>query len=167
MGKEEILGKSYEFMPIGILRTPYQSKKGMPIQGVFAPDSQGTAEIFEAFEEGLKDLEGFSHIILIYVFHRSRGYDLICKPYMEDKFHGVFAMRAPRRPNPIGFSVVRLLKREGRVLHLSEVDMLDGAPLLDIKPFAPKFDHREDAQVGWMEATFRDGKHRKVSDDRF
>jgi tRNA-Thr(GGU) m(6)t(6)A37 methyltransferase TsaA len=165
--KEGIHEKEYVFKPIGILRTPYESKSGVPIQGVFDPDSEGTAEIFEAYEDGLKDVEGFSHIILIYVFHRSEGYNLVCRPYMEEGLHGVFAMRAPRRPNPIGFSVVRLLKREGRILRLAEVDMLDGSPLLDIKPFSPTFDHREGARVGWMEATFRNGRHRRVSDDRF
>jgi tRNA-Thr(GGU) m(6)t(6)A37 methyltransferase TsaA len=167
VNKEDMHERAFTFRPIGLLATPYRSRSGVPIQGVFDPDSQGKAKIFEAYEEGLKDLEGFSHIILIYVFHRSKGYDLVCRPYMEEERHGVFAMRAPRRPNPIGFSVVRLLKREGRILHLSEVDMLDGTPILDIKPFAPKFDHREDARVGWMTATFRDGRHRKVSDDRF
>ena len=86
---------------------------------------------------------------------------------MEDKLHGVFAMRAPRRPNPIGVSVVRLEKREGNILYLAEADMLDGTPILDIKPFVPKFDHRENAEVGWMEGTFRNNSHRKISDDRF
>ena len=86
---------------------------------------------------------------------------------MEEKRHGVFAMRAPNRPNPIGFSVVRLRKREGGLLYLSEVDMLDETPLLDLKPFVPRFDHRAGAQVGWMAGSFRDGDHRTVSDDRF
>ncbi|RLF60595.1 MAG: tRNA (N6-threonylcarbamoyladenosine(37)-N6)-methyltransferase TrmO, partial [Thermoplasmata archaeon] len=138
----------YKFKPIGVIRSKYRSKGGVPIQGIFGPDSKGRAEIFEEYEAGLKDIEGFSHIILIYVFHRSEGYELVCRPYMEDKLHGVFAIRAPRRPNPIGFSVVRLEKREGRVLYLSEVDMLDGTPILDIKPFAPRFDHRPGARVG-------------------
>jgi tRNA-Thr(GGU) m(6)t(6)A37 methyltransferase TsaA len=155
------------FKPIGILKTPYTSKSGVPIQGVFDPKSEGEAEIFKEYEQGLKDIEGFSHLILLYVFDRSEGYELICPPYMEDKLHGVFAMRAPRRPNPIGFSVVRLLEREGNRLHLAEVDMLDGTPLLDIKPFVPKFDHRENVQIGWMERTFRDAKYRTISDDRF
>ena len=157
----------FTFKPIGIVKSAYKSKSGVPIQGVFDPDSRGVVEIFEEYEEGLRDIEGFSHIILIYVFHRSEGYDLICRPYMEDKEHGVFAIRAPRRPNPIGLSVVRLMKTEGRLLHLSEVDMLDGTPVLDIKPFAPRFDNREDARVGWMTESFRDTGHRKVSDDRF
>lgn len=139
----------------------------MPIQGVFNPNSRGRAEIFEEYEPGLMDVEGFSHLIVIYVFHRSQGYQLVCRPYMEEEVHGVFAMRAPNRPNPIGFSVVKLDNREGRILYLSELDMLDETPILDIKPFAPKFDYRADARVGWMERTFRDKNHTKVSDDRF
>lgn len=157
----------FRFKAVGILKTPYKSKSGMPIQGVFAPESKGRAEIFEEYEQGLQDIEGFSHLILLYVFHRSKGYELICRPYMEDKLHGVFAIRAPQRPNPIGLSVVRLEKREGNILHLAEVDMLDGTPLLDIKPFVPKFDHRENARAGWMERAFRDVKEAPVSDDRF
>ena len=157
----------YTFRPIGVLRTPYQEKEGVPIQGAFDPQSLGTAEIFEDYTAGLQDLEGFSHLILLYLFHRSTGYSLICRPYMEDEEHGVFAMRAPKRPNPIGLSVVRLLRKEGAVLHLSEMDMLDGTPLLDIKPYVPPFDHREDVLLGWMERAFRQGKYRKVSDDRF
>jgi tRNA-Thr(GGU) m(6)t(6)A37 methyltransferase TsaA len=157
----------FSFRAIGVLRTPYKSKSGVPIQGIFDPESEGRAEIFEQYEAGLMDIEGFSHLILIYVFHRSEGYDLICKPYMEEKLHGVFSIRAPKRPNPIGFSVVRLDKREGSILYLAEVDMLDGTPLLDIKPFVPKFDHREKARVGWMAGTFRDMEGAPVSDNRF
>lgn len=157
----------YKFKPIGILSTPYKSKSGIPIQGAFAPKSEGKAEIFKEFEPGLKDVEGFSHLILIYVFHLSKGYDLISRPYVEDKSHGIFAIRGPRRPNPIGLSVVRLRKREGNILYLSEVDMLDCTPILDIKPFAPKFDHRQDARIGWMEKTFSNANHTKISDDRF
>lgn len=157
----------FTFRPIGILRTPYTSKSGVPIQGIFAPESKGRAEIFDAYGEGLQDIEGFSHLILLYVFHQSEGYDLVCEPYLEDKPHGVFAIRAPSRPNPIGFSVVRLEKRVGNILHLAEVDMLDGTPLLDIKPFVPEFDHREDVRVGWMERAFREVKEPPLSDDRF
>ena len=157
----------FRFRAIGTISTSYQSKEGVPIQGVFDPEAKGKAEIFKEFESGLQDIEGFSHLIFIYVFNGSEGYDLVCRPYMEDKFHGVFAIRAPRRPNPIGFSVVRLVKREGNTLHLAEVDMLNGTPLLDIKPFVPKFDHRENVRVGWMEETFCDASHRKISDDRF
>jgi len=167
MKNEDMSNMEFRFKPIGILKTPYKSKSGVPIQGVFDPESEGKATIFQAYEAGLQDIEGFSHLIMIYVFHRSQGYELVCRPYMEDKLHGVFAIRAPRRPNPIGLSVVRLRKREGRVLYLSEVDMLDGTPILDIKPFSPKFDHRRDVRVGWMKNTFRKAGHRKISDDRF
>jgi tRNA-Thr(GGU) m(6)t(6)A37 methyltransferase TsaA len=159
--------KEYHFTAIGTLYTPYKSKSGIPIQGVFDPGSKGWAEISKEYEPGLKDIEGFSHLILLYVFDQSQGYDLVCRPYVEEKLHGVFAMRAPRRPNPLGLSVVQLEKREGNILYLGEVDMLDETPLLDIKPFVPKFDHRENVRVGWMEGTFRDDKHRKRSDDRF
>ncbi|MBN2125722.1 MAG: tRNA (N6-threonylcarbamoyladenosine(37)-N6)-methyltransferase TrmO [Deltaproteobacteria bacterium] len=159
--------EEYRFRAIGLLHTPYESKSGVPIQGVFDRDSRGRAEIFEEYAPGLQDIEGFSHLILLYVFDRSKGYELICRPYMEDTRHGVFITRAPRRPNPIGMSVVRLEKREGNILHLAEVDMLNGTPLLDIKPFVPRFDHREEVRVGWMERTFRDTGHRRVSDDRF
>lgn len=112
--------------PIGILKTPYTPKSGVPIQGVFDRKSEGKAEIFKEYEQGLKDIEGFSHLILLYVFDRSEGHEWICRPDMEDKLHGVLAMRAPRRPNPIGFSVVRLVERRGNGLYLAEVDMLDG-----------------------------------------
>jgi tRNA-Thr(GGU) m(6)t(6)A37 methyltransferase TsaA len=157
----------FAFRSIGVLVTSYKSKSGVPIQGVFDPESKGRAEIFKEYEAGLKDIEGFSHLILIYVFHRSEGYELVCKPYMEDKPRGIFAIRAPRRPNPIGLSVVRLEKREENILHLAELDMLDGTPLLDVKPFVPKFDHRENVRVGWMEGTFRALKGKPISDDRF
>ena len=158
---------TFKFVPIGILKTPYDSKSGIPIQGVFGPDSEGEAEIFKEYEPGLRDIEGFSHLIILYVFHLSEGYELVCKPYMEEKLHGVFSLRAPKRPNPIGFSVVKLRKRKGRILYLSEVDMLDKTPILDIKPYVPKFDHRTGVRVGWMKNSFRNKAHRKVSDDRF
>ena len=159
--------QAFTFKQIGIISTPYKAKSGVPIQGVFDRGSRGYAEIYDEYTQGLKDIEGFSHLILIYVFNQSEGYDLLCRPYMEDVTHGVFSVRAPKRPNPIGFSVVRLEKREGNILSLSEVDMLDQTPLLDIKPFVPNFDHRENAKVGWMERSFIDEDHRKVSDDRF
>ena len=155
------------FKPIGTIHSPYKEKRGVPIQGIFDPESKGRIDIFEEFEPGLKDIEGFSHLILLYLFDRSKGYNLICKPYMEDKNHGVFATRAPKRPNPIGLSVVRLEKREGPVLYIAEVDMLDETPLLDIKPFYPDVDHRKNTRVGWLEGRLKDPNRRIVSDDRF
>jgi len=159
--------QSFSFKSIGVLHTPFKTKDGVPIQGVFDPEAKGRAEIFEAYEAGLRDIEGFSHLILIYVFHLSAGYELVCRPYMEEEERGLFAIRAPKRPNPIGLSVVRLERREGNVLYLAEVDMMDGTPLLDIKPFVPKFDHREGAKVGWMEERFKKERFRKISDGRF
>lgn len=159
--------QAFSFKPIGILHTPFTTKDGVPIQGVFDPEARGRAELFKDYEAGLMDIEGFSHLVLIYVFHHSQGYDLVCRPYMEDQVHGLFAIRAPRRPNPIGFSVVRLERREENTLYLAEVDMMDGTPLLDIKPFVPTFDHREGARVGWMEEKFKRKEFRRISDDRF
>ena len=155
------------FKPIGTIHSPYKEKRGVPIQGIFDPESKGRIDIFEEFEPGLKDIEGFSHLILLYLFDRSKGYNLICKPYMEDKNHGVFATRAPKRPNPIGLSVVRLEKREGPILYVAEVDILDETPLLDIKPFIPDIDHRENARVGWLEGPLQKSTRRTISDDRF
>jgi tRNA-Thr(GGU) m(6)t(6)A37 methyltransferase TsaA len=157
----------YTFKAIGNIRSPYHSKQGMPIQGTFKPEGEGTVEVFEPYAQGLQDLEGFSHLILIYVFHLSEGYELLCRPYMEERLHGVFSTRAPRRPNPVGFSVVKLLRREGSILHISEVDVINDTPLLDIKPYVPRFDERPGARVGWMEKSLRSGLFRKVSDDRF
>ena len=159
--------QNFSFRPIGFLHTPFETKEGVPIQGVFDPEAKGRAELLKEYEPGLQDIEGFSHLILIYVFHRSIGYDLVCRPYMEEQVRGLFAVRAPRRPNPIGFSVVRLERREGNILYLAEVDMLDGTPLLDVKPFVPRFDHRDGAKVGWMEERFRKEGFRRISDDRF
>jgi tRNA-Thr(GGU) m(6)t(6)A37 methyltransferase TsaA len=118
------------------------------------------------YVDGLRDIEGFSHIILIYHFHLSKGFSLVVKPFMDDRLHGVFATRAPRRPNSIGFSVVRLIRMEGWTLHIEDVDIVDGTPLLDIKPFVPKFDVVKVERIGWLSK--RAGKAGKVkADGRF
>ncbi len=162
-------GKDVQFVfrPIGVIHTPYRTKSGIPIQGVFDQATSGTVELFEEYEEGLTDIEGFSHLILLYAFDRSEGFELMTKPYMDETRHGVFAQRAPKRPNPIGLSIVRLLRRKGRILSISEIDMLDDTPLLDIKPYVPRFDVRLDARSGWMEGLIENSGVRKVSDDRF
>jgi tRNA-Thr(GGU) m(6)t(6)A37 methyltransferase TsaA len=123
-----------------------------PIQPVFAEGVQGRAEILPEYAEGLQDLEGFSHIWLLYWFHQAGSPRLTVQPFLQDVDHGVFATRAPARPNPIGLSLVRIVRREGCILHLEDVDVLDGTPLLDIKPYVPRFDHRTDARTGWLEA---------------
>lgn len=139
------------YEPIGVIHSPHRDAKKTPVQPVFARGIAGTAEVFPEYEEGLRDLEGFSHIYLIYHFHRAAPARLVVKPFLDDTPRGVFATRAPTRPNPIGFSLVRLVRREGHILHLEDVDVLDGTPLLDIKPYVARFDQRDDVQSGWQE----------------
>jgi len=140
-----------KYKPIGVIHSPFKEPKGTPIQPAGAKGIDGTVEVFPEYAEGLKDIEGFSHLILIYYFHLSKGFSLKVKPYMDDEAHGVFAMRGPSRPNPIGISVVRLVKVEGNILYIQDVDMVDGTPLLDIKPYVPEFDIREVERTGWLE----------------
>jgi tRNA-Thr(GGU) m(6)t(6)A37 methyltransferase TsaA len=150
-----------KYRPIGIIHSPFKEPKGTPIQPAGARGVNGTADIFPEYAEGLKDIEGFSHIILLYHFHLSKGAALIVKPYMDSETHGVFAMRGPSRPNPIGVSVVHLVRVHGNTLHIQDVDIVDGTPLLDIKPYVPEFDMREVARIGWLE-----NKVHKVSASR-
>lgn len=123
----------------------------MPIQAAVSRDIEGTVEIFPEYADGLTDIEGFSHLYLIYHFHLSDGFSLTVKPYLDDQVHGVFVTRAPARPNPIGISIVRLCKVEGLKLSIRDVDIVDGTPLLDIKPYVPEFDVREVEKIGWLE----------------
>jgi len=139
------------YKPIGIIHSPFKEPHGTPIQPAGAREAEGTVEITPEYVEGLKDIGGFSHIILIYHFHLSRGYLLKVKPYMDDQSRGVFATRAPSRPNPIGISIVRLVKVDGNMLYIKDVDIVDGTPLLDIKPYVPEFDTREVEKMGWLE----------------
>lgn len=150
--------------PIGVLRTPYAELKDMPIQPSGARGVEGTAEMDPAYAAGLQDLAGFSHLILLYHFHRAPAPALLVRPFLDDCERGVFATRAPCRPNAIGLSVVRLLGVEGHVLRLADVDMLDGSPLLDIKPYVPAFDAPGDCRTGWLEG--RNGDECR-SDSRF
>ena len=154
------------YRSIGVLHTPFEEPAGMPIQPTGAAGVRGRAEIYPEFAEGLQDLEGFSHLILLYHFDRADTVRLQVTPFLDSESHGVFATRAPTRPNPIGLSVVRLLQREGRVLHLERVDMLDGTPLLDVKPYIPEFDTGGDVRLGWLEAA-RGRVQTHHSDDRF
>jgi len=139
------------YKPIGIIHSPFKEPKGTPIQPTAAKGVDGAVEVFPEYVEGLKDLDGFSHIILIYHFHLSRKFSLKVKPFMDDQIRGVFSTRAPSRPNPIGISVVRLIKIEKNVLHIRDVDIIDGTPLLDIKPYVPEFDVRVVDKIGWLE----------------
>jgi len=138
----------------------------MPIQPTGAAGILGTVEVFTEFTAGLKDLDGFSHIILLYHFHRVQEVKLVVTPFMDSQPHGVFATRAPKRPNPIGLSIVRLLGIEQNILHIENVDILDGTPLLDIKPYVPEFDHHPADRVGWLEQA-KGQVRRQKSDSRF
>ena len=151
---------------IGVIHTPFSEKKGTPIQPKMGKGIEGTVEIFDQFVPGLRDLDGFSHIILLYYFHLSEGYSLEVTPYLEDKLRGLFATRAPRRPSPIGLSVVRLKSIEGNSLHIMDVDILDGTPLLDIKPYVPIFDEDVDVRVGWLESKLKRSGDKRA-DGRF
>jgi len=149
--------KPITIKPIGIIRTPYTEPEGMPIQGRFKDDVTGRAELLPEYREGLKDLDGFSHVILIYHFNRAKKTKLVGRPFLEDEEHGIFAIRGPSRPNHIGFSIVRLVRVEEGTLIFSEVDILDETPLIDIKPYISHFDARVDARNGWVDKHFRDG----------
>ncbi|MBN1695307.1 tRNA (N6-threonylcarbamoyladenosine(37)-N6)-methyltransferase TrmO [candidate division WOR-3 bacterium] len=139
-----------KYKPIGIIHSPFKKLQGIPIQPTAAKGIKGTVQILPEYVGGLKDVEDFSHIILIYYFHLSKKTRLKVKPYMDDQFRGVFSTRAPSRPNPIGLSVVRLVGIEGETLHIQDVDIADGTPLLDIKPYVPDFDTREVVEIGWL-----------------
>ena len=155
-----------KFKAIGIIHTPFKDRKGMPIQPIGAKGIKGNIEIFPEFKEGLKDLDGFSHIILIFSFHLSTDYKLLVNPFMEDEIRGVFSTRAPRRPNQIGMSVVKLDNVEDNILHISNVDIVDGTPLLDIKSYIKKIDCVESEKLGWIGEKV-DKFQSKISDDRF
>jgi len=136
--------------PIGVIHSPYRKIEETPIQG-WKSKGRGEIEVFEEYVDGLKDIEGFSHIIILYLFHKSKGFSLLVRPFLDETKRGVFATRSPRRPNLIGLSVVELLGRERNILLVEGMDVLDGAPLLDIKPYVPAFDYRERTKIGWLE----------------
>ena len=155
-----------EVQPIGVIRSPFTEPAGMPIQPTGAVGVKGLVEVLPEYADGLQDLDGFSHIIIIYQFDRSSGYELKVVPFMDATLRGLFSTRAPRRPNPLGLSVVRLERVDGRCLHIDGVDVLDETPLLDIKPYVPAFDAPTECRTGWLE----DGgeiARAKRSDGRF
>ena len=153
--------KEITYKAIGKIRSPFKKPEGTPIQPPGAEGIEGKIELFPEYEEGLKDIEGFSHLILLYHCHLAGKCSLRNTPFMEDREHGIFAIRAPSRPNSIGLSVVRLKKREGNILYIEDVDIVDGTPLLDIKPFVPEFDSRKEVKIGWLKNNVN-----KLSDKR-
>jgi len=143
--------RAFQCRAIGVIRSPHTRAEETPIQPSFAKGVPGRVEMLPEYEAGLRDIEGFSHIYLVYAFDRAGPCSLETTPCLGDRPRGVFATRAPSRPNGLGLSLVRLVRREGAVLHVEDVDILDGTPLLDIKPFIGRFDSREDAVCGWQD----------------
>lgn len=154
------------FEPIGVIHTPFKNIGGMPIQSAGAKGIEGKIILNKKFVKGLLDLDGFSHIILLYHFHKSEGYKLHTTTFLDEKIHGVFATRAPKRPNQIGISVVELLSINRNILHIKNVDMLDGTPLIDIKPYVSDFDLFRKIKKGWLKSKMKKLNNVK-SDNRF
>jgi tRNA (adenine37-N6)-methyltransferase len=140
----------YRMSAVGVIHTPYTTKEEAPIQGNFHPDATGMVEVFDKFAAGLLDISLFSHLVLLYFFDRANEVELVRRPFLDDTPHGIFATRHPCRPNGIGLSIVKLLCREDNVLHVSGIDVLDGTPLLDIKPYVTRFDCFPEASEGWF-----------------
>ena len=136
--------------PVGTIRTPFLTKDDAPIQGAFRPEAIGTVEVASEFAEGLADIDGFTHLILLYEFDRAAPVEMVRQTFLGDEPHGLWATRHPARPNPIGLTVVSLLSRDGTTLTVGGIDVLDNTPLLDIKPYIPRFDSFPDASEGWL-----------------
>jgi len=152
-----------EYNPIGLIHSPYKETKGVPIQPSASDGTEGIVEVFPEYAEGLDDLNGFSHIILIYHLHLSRKFSLKVKPYLDDRLRGLFATRAPSRPNPIGISIVQLIKVDQTELHIRNLDIVDQTPLLDIKPYVPEFNGSQVIKTGWLKKNIH--KLSKMKDD--
>lgn len=160
-------GDQFEYTSIGVIRTPFESPEGMPIQPVGADAAEGTVEVDEAYADGLQDLDGFSHCILLYHFHASDDApSMQVEPFLDDTERGLFATRAPARPNPIGLSVVEIDSVTANTVAVSGIDVVDGTPLLDIKPFVPEFDVPDGADTGWLDAS-KATIQSEQADDRF
>jgi len=142
---------SIRMNPIGVIHSPIVNTDRAPIQPIFAKGYEGTVEVYKEYEEALLDLDGFERIWLLYWFDRASKFKAKVKPYMDERWHGLFATRAPSRPNPIGLSCVKLLSVKSNILHVSDIDILDGTPLLDIKPYVGKFDCFEVRYNGWLD----------------
>ena len=154
----------FQVKPIGIIHTSFKNASGTPIQPAYAKDTEGIIEVLDEYAAGLRDLEEFERIWILYWFDRSKEFKLLVTPYMDIQQRGLFATRAPARPNPIGISAVRLKRIDENKIYVGDVDMLDGTPLLDIKPYSPKFDCFNNVRSGWLEHANTD-KH--IADERF
>ncbi|MEJ2627215.1 MAG: tRNA (N6-threonylcarbamoyladenosine(37)-N6)-methyltransferase TrmO [bacterium] len=155
------------FKPIGTIHTPFTSPRGIPIQGALRQDIKGEVEIFSEFQPGLQDVEGFSHLILIYYFDGVKGFTLQATPFLDTVPRGIFSIRGPRRPNPIGLTVVKNLGIKENIITFAGVDMVEGTPLLDIKPYFSDIDSHPDASCGWMRDKLKKQGNKTKADDRF
>lgn len=164
MKSEESPRVGLKLRPVGVIRSPFTAAVGTPIQPAYAGGAEGEVIVAAPYAEALNDIEGFERVWLIYWMDRVGGFQPRVTPYRDTRAHGLFATRAPCRPNPIGLSVVRLLRREGYILHVSDLDILDDTPLLDIKPYVPEFDAHPRSRAGWFEEP---GEDRRLADDRF
>jgi len=142
--------------PIGIIHSPYRENKDIPIQGIFKGEVEAWVKLKEKYAGGLKDLDGFSHAIILYYFHKSQRQEIDGQPFLEQNKHGIFAIRSPHRPNHIGLSVVKIKKIEANKMYFTEVDVLNQTPVLDIKPYVKYFDSRDDVRCGWLDKHFKD-----------
>jgi tRNA-Thr(GGU) m(6)t(6)A37 methyltransferase TsaA len=152
-----------EYSPIGTIHSPFKTPAGTPIQTSASEGTEGRIELLPELSPGLKDLEGFSHIILLYHFHMAKPPQLLSTPFMDSEPHGIFAIRGPSRPNSIGLSVVRLQEIRENVITVLDIDILDGTPLLDIKPYIPKFDVKNVTSIGWLDKNI--SKLKETQDD--
>jgi tRNA (adenine37-N6)-methyltransferase len=154
----------FTIKPIGIIRSPFRDvEQKVPIQGALAPETRGTMEVYREYEQGLKDIEGFSHLFILYLFHHAPTVKLTVVPYIDTAERGVFATRSPHRPNHIGLALARLVRVEGNILTIAGLDMVDGTPVIDIKPYNPAFDNAAHPEIGWMTPYFRDGKEPRIT----
>ena len=154
------------YRPIGIIHSPFKRLEGTPIQAIGGSGEQAQVEILPEFVAGLQDLDGFSHIMLFYHCHLARPYRLLVKPFLDSAERGLFATRSPSRPNPIGFSIVRLIRIAHQMLYVEDIDIVDRTPLLDIKPLVPEFDIRQVDRIGWLEKKAANVK-KTIDDGRF
>jgi len=155
-----------ELSPIGIIHTPFKTVNNVPIQPTADKDSEGWIEVFDEYSDGLADLGGFSHLYLVFHLHKSAGYKLKVIPFLDTVERGIFATRSPSRPNPVGLSVVKLVSVNGNIVNIKGLDIVDGTPLIDIKPFVPMFEDASDVRIGWFAG--KDGEVAgKLSDGRF
>jgi len=143
--------------PIGIIHSPYKENADIPIQGIFKGDAEAWVELKQEYVDGLKDLDKFSHAIILYYFHKSQREETQGQPFLEQNKHGIFAIRSPHRPNHIGLSIVKIKKIEANKLYFTEADVLDQTPVLDIKPYVKYFDSRDNVKCGWLDKHFKDG----------